>query len=48
MKLRYFIDDKTKKKVYTMKEKVDDILTKDAHYKFIRIRDAPLKNINGI
>ena len=42
MKLKYFLNNEGKK-IYTLKEKVPDseIQTKDAHYKFIKIRDAP-------
>ena len=40
MKLKFFIDSDGKKQ-YTLKEKVDKKETKDAHYKFVRVRDAP-------
>jgi hypothetical protein len=40
MKLRFYIDSEGKK-VYTLKEEIKNQKTKDAHYKFIRIRDAP-------
>ena len=36
MKLKYFIDKG--KKIYTLKEKVNEKETQDAHYKFIKIR----------
>ena len=36
MKLRFYI--KESKKVYTLKDSVDDKSTKDAHYKFIKIK----------
>ncbi len=36
MKLHYY--SKNNKKVYTLKESVNGEQTKDAHYKFIRIR----------
>lgn len=36
MKLRFFISNK--KKVYTLKNAKE---TSDAHYKFVKIRDAP-------
>lgn len=42
MKLKYYIDDEGKKQ-YTLKENEN---TKDAHYKFIKIRDAPPSNPN--
>lgn len=38
MKLKYYLEDN--KKVYTLKNKVNNIETKDAHYKFIKIRDV--------
>ena len=38
MKLRYYL--KNNQKVYTLKEAINSQLTKDAHYKFIKIRDA--------
>ena len=40
MKLKYYINEKGEK-VYTLKESEK---TKDAHYKFIKIRDAPKNN----
>jgi len=43
MKLRYYIKDN--KKVYTLKDKIDNVLTLDAHYKFIRIRSV--KDMNA-
>ena len=36
MKLKYYV--KNKKKIYTLKESEK---TRDAHYKFIKVRDAP-------
>jgi hypothetical protein len=45
MKLRFFINSENKKK-YTLKEEVNKEKTKDAHYKFIKIRDAPPSNVN--
>jgi len=44
MKLRKIIKDN--KIIYTLKEKVDNIPTKDAHYKFIKIRDVKEKSLN--
>lgn len=41
MKLRYYIDSAKGKKVYTLNEEVDNKKTNEAHYKFIKIRDAP-------
>lgn len=45
MKLKYFLNPKNKKQ-YTLKEKVDNKKTHDAHYKFIKIRDAPRKEMS--
>ena len=39
MKLRFFI--KNEKKIYTLKENEN---TKSAHYKFLKVRDAPKSN----
>lgn len=36
MKLKFFLKDN--KKIYTLKETSE---TKEAHYKFVKIRDAP-------
>jgi hypothetical protein len=36
MKLKFY--EKNGKKVYTLKDSIDDMKTKDAHYKFIKIR----------
>lgn len=36
MNLKYYL--KGKKKVYTLKDKVNDEETKPAHYKFIKIK----------
>ena len=47
MKLKFFVNSENKK-VYTLKEKIPntETPTKDAHYKFIKIRDAPPSNVN--
>jgi hypothetical protein len=45
MKLKYFLDTKGKK-VYTLKEEMNNQKTKDAHYKFVKIRDAPPSDVN--
>ena len=37
MKLKYYLKDN--KKVYTLKDKIENQETKDAHYKFIHLRD---------
>ena len=44
MKLKFYIDSEGKKK-YTLSEKENNQETKDAHYKFIKIRDAPTNNL---
>ncbi len=41
MKLKFFINSENKKE-YTLKEEIDNQKTKDAHYKFIKIKN-PLK-----
>jgi len=38
-KLRYYIKDR--KKIYTLKESTDRQQTHPAHYKFVKIRNAP-------
>lgn len=38
-KLKYYL--KKGKKIYTLKKEINGKQTKDAHYKFVRIRDAP-------
>ena len=38
MKLKYYIKDN--KKIYTLKELVNREKTNEAHYKFIKIKDA--------
>lgn len=38
MKLRYYIKDNNK--IYTLKDKIDGIPTKEAHYKFIKIKSV--------
>jgi len=43
MKLKSHI--KEGKKVYTLKEKVGNEKTKDAHYKFLKIRDVKEKDL---
>ncbi len=40
MRLKFYLDKKGKK-IYTLKSDVSGNATKDAHYKFIKIRDAP-------
>lgn len=45
MKLKFFINPEGNKQ-YTLKENIDNQKTKDAHYKFIKIRDAPPSDVN--
>jgi hypothetical protein len=40
MKLKFHTDSEGKK-FYTLKEEINNKKTNEAHYKFIRIRDAP-------
>jgi hypothetical protein len=40
MKLRFYINSEGKK-IYTLQEEIEGKKTSEAHYKFIRIRDAP-------
>jgi len=43
MKLKFYIDSEGKK-VYTLHEEINNTKTNEAHYKFIKIRDAPRSN----
>ena len=43
MKLKFY--NKDNKKVYTLKEKIGNEKTKDAHYKFLKIRDVKEKDL---
>lgn len=43
MKLKYYIEEKTKEKVYTLKETHSGLPTKSAHYKFIKIKPVDKK-----
>ena len=47
MKLKFY-NDSEGKKVYTLKEEQPNSRekTNDAHYKFVKIRDAPPSNID--
>jgi hypothetical protein len=45
MKLLFYINSEGKK-VYTLNEEVEGKKTNEAHYKFIKIRDAPKSDIN--
>jgi hypothetical protein len=42
MKLKFFI--KGGKKVYTIKDKVNQVETKSAHYKFLNLKDVKENN----
>lgn len=42
MKLKFFT--KNNEKIYTMKDEVNGEKTKSAHYKFVKVRDAPKTN----
>lgn len=41
MKLKYYTNSAEGKKVYTLREEVNNKKSNEAHYKFIKIRDAP-------
>lgn len=45
MKLRFFTD-KNGNKVYTLKEKIQDKLTQEAHYKFLKFAEKLNKITN--
>ena len=45
MKLKFFLDNSGKKQ-YTLKNEILNKKTNDAHYKFIKLRDAPPSDIN--
>ena len=45
MKLKFYINSEGKK-VYTLHEEIEGKKTNEAHYKFIKIRDAPKSDIN--
>jgi hypothetical protein len=45
MKLLFYINSEGEK-VYTLKEEFQGKRTNEAHYKFIKIRDAPKSDIN--
>jgi hypothetical protein len=45
MKLNFYTDSEGKK-IYTLNEEVNNKKTNEAHYKFIKIRDAPKSDIN--
>jgi hypothetical protein len=44
MKLKFYINS-SGEKIYTLKENIDGKETKNAHYKFIKIRDAPRSDV---
>ena len=43
MKLKFYINSEGKK-TYTLKQEINEQKTKDAHYKFVKVRDAPKNN----
>lgn len=43
MKLKFYINSEGKK-IYTLHEEIQGKKTSEAHYKFIKIRDAPRSN----
>jgi hypothetical protein len=45
MKLKFYINSEGKK-IYTLDEEIKSKKTSDAHYKFIRISDAPPSDVN--
>jgi hypothetical protein len=45
MKLKFYINSNGEK-IYTLKEENQGKETNEAHYKFIKIKDAPKTNIN--
>ncbi len=42
MKLKYYIEER--KKIYTLKDKIDNTKTNEAHYKFIKLKDVKEKS----
>jgi len=47
MKLKFYIDSEGRK-IYTLQEEIENKKTNDAHYKFIRIKDAPPSDVNVV
>lgn len=45
MKLKFYINSEGKK-TYTLHEEIEGKKTNEAHYKFIKIRDAPPSDVN--
>ncbi|MFH1503562.1 MAG: hypothetical protein ABIE36_02805 [Candidatus Diapherotrites archaeon] len=43
MKLKFYINSEGEK-IYTLQEEINGKKTSEAHYKFIKIRDAPRNN----
>lgn len=43
MKLKFYINSEGEK-IYTLEEEINNNKTKEAHYKFLKIRDAPNNN----
>jgi hypothetical protein len=44
MKLKFYTGSEGKK-VYTLNEEINNQKTQEAHYKFIKIRDAPRSDV---
>lgn len=44
MKLKFFLNSEGKK-IYTLKQEINRQKTKDAHYKFVKVKDAPKTNV---
>lgn len=44
MKLKFYINS-NKEKIYTLEDSIKNNETQNAHYKFIKIQDAPKQNI---
>lgn len=45
-KLKFYIEEG--KKIYTLKKEVEGKVTKEAHYKFLKIKDAPKTNSKNL
>ncbi len=43
MKLKFYIDSKGEK-IYTLNEEIKGKKTNDAHYKFVKVKNAPIQN----
>ena len=47
MKLRFYINSEGKK-IYALKKEINNKKTGEAHYKFIRIRNAPRSDVKVV